>query len=134
MDEPQPGPQARPHRARRALTPNRLHISYLFRHSSGIWAERSLVVPCDFRAGFPAKAVSNRKQTAVGSQVGMRVRDWSPVPVIWLPGPPSRVWAGLNWPPGLFPETNVISGFRLKAGSACALSGRQNLRPRASKG
>jgi hypothetical protein len=51
-----------------------------------------------------------------------------------LPGPPSRTWAGLNRPPGPFPETNVLSGSRLKAGCACALSVRQSLRHRASKG
>ena len=36
------------------------------------------------------KAMSKRKQTAAGSQVRMRVRDWNSMPVMRQPSPPSR--------------------------------------------
>jgi hypothetical protein len=67
-------------RARSALTRNRPRVSYLARLSFGIRAEQALAELCDLRnwtSGFEfqGKAVSNRKQTAVGSRVRMRARD-----------------------------------------------------------
>ena len=111
-----------------ALTRNRPRVSYLSRHSFGIRAERAVVERCGFRRPErQRKAVSNRKQTAVGFQRRMRARDGNPDSRHAATGRPSRrlarAWAGLNRQPGPFPETNLFSGARHKAGCACALNG-----------
>ena len=66
MDKAQSGPQARSGQASCSLTRNRLRVSYLRKALSWNQAGTGTIEPCGFRAGYPEKAVSNRKQTAVG--------------------------------------------------------------------
>ena len=76
--------------------------------------------------GFHGKAVSNRKQTAVGSLAGLRsgvgIQPWRAAS-----GPSFRVFGpeSISGPDqsGRFPETKFFAGSRRMAGCACALKG-----------
>jgi hypothetical protein len=133
MEEPKPA--SRPGLARLVRLDTQpaahfLSIQVLFWNLDGTVTDRTVWLP----GRISGEGRVEQEANGSWAQVGMRMRDWSPFPIMRLPGPPSRAWAEHNRQPGPFPETNVLSDSRLIAGCACALSGRPSLRPRASKG
>jgi hypothetical protein len=91
--------------------------------------------------GFSGNAVSNRKQTAVGSKAGRRARNW----IVSQQLRSNRVILRNVWPdlgpgvregpdqaPSPFPETN-FSSHPAERRLACALTGCGGLRPMGAK-